>query len=112
MTKIQINRDTENAIKSTLATYSKDQILAQKSAGADNSPITNLTVGELATALYVGYEVEVTPDEHVFDYYVQASEESRSSDTEVSKVGLGKVDAIKNILNKLGVSITGINAGA
>lgn len=110
--KLKVNHDIANALNHMPVELSTSEILKLH---ADNpydwynelKPLMDLKLEELATALIIGYEVELTPHEVI---------ERRFYDC-LGCEGLGEdrlyddgfADGIKFTLNTLGITIEGVN---
>lgn len=62
-------------------------------------PLNRLKLDEVIRALYIGYEVEQTPEEKVFEYYKY----------KLSHSPTGR-DTTQHVLDLLGIKIKGINS--
>lgn len=69
------------------------------------APLKNLSVDTLIRILYIGYEVEQTPEEKIIDAY----EESERRAYDGSEYHDGFADGISYTLNTLDKKIKGIN---
>lgn len=77
MEKLKVNKDLEWALRDLLSrnrdSYPYDYILkiqaTNKEWMGDWYPLRKLSVSEMAKAIYVGYELELTPEEKVIEYY-------------------------------------------
>jgi hypothetical protein len=74
---------------------------------AERSPVNELSNDDFIAALYVGYEVEQTPEEKVREYFERSKPVGHHCEMQP---GDFKVMAIKHTLNLLGITIEGVNA--
>lgn len=79
----------------------------------ENAPLQTLTIGDLARALIVGYEVEKTPEEKVREYYTEIAvkrDGAKFQDDVISAVRYEHMRmAIRETLDLLGIKIGGVN---
>ena len=77
---------------------------------AERAPLNTLSLEELATALIVGYEVEMTPHEEIAQlykyHYPKAEKIGNLSEISFSR---GYVEGVKFTLEKLDIKIKGVN---
>ena len=67
--------------------------------------LNELSLEDMAIALYVGYEVEETPEEKIKEHYDVFTNKEQFLDVFINGYELG----VKNTLYELGVEIEGIN---
>ena len=76
----------------------------------EKMPLSQLTAEQLATALIVGYEVEKTPHEKIAVIYKHHYPKSRDGSGSTQKYfSKGYVKGIKFTLEKLGITVKGVN---
>ena len=70
----------------------------------------DLSIGELATALLVGYEVDMTPRERIayeYNYHQKRAKEEKSG--REKWVGKGYVRGVQRTLKNLNITVKGVN---
>lgn len=116
--KLKVSREVADAIEYIKTLNSIEDILANHSIGDDAwvreaKVVNDLSLTELATALIVGYEVEMTPHEEIAKEYANAkAEESLGyvlKDELLAFRNLGVVKGIEFTLNTLGITVKGVN---
>ncbi|MEK4970740.1 hypothetical protein MKX29_24350 [Cytobacillus sp. FSL R7-0696] len=90
------------------------QIIKEKLDGGwtvpDFAPANSIDDDDFIAALYIGYEIEQSPEEKLREYYV-CQEQSYHDSVGTERIEhLAKVVAIRNTLAILGIQIEGINA--
>lgn len=113
--KAQIRKDQADAIEAFLQHNSKRELLDVVVRGGGFSgtwyPMNNMPFDELATALYVGYEIKKTPEQLVREYYEELTEDymesTRHSIAEITAAA--KRTAVRSTLKKLDIKIEGVN---
>lgn len=73
---------------------------------AKSKPLNTLSLEEFATALIVGYEVEMTPHEVIATEYI-ASEQDWLNNKYFNRNGFA--EGIEFTLNTLGITVKGVN---
>lgn len=111
--KLKVSREVADAIEK-LSDLDASQILMAHSIEGGWPQKTNalneLSMEQLATALIVGYEVEKTPHEKIAVIYKHHYPKSRDgSDSTQKYFSKGYVKGIKFTLEKLGITIKGVN---
>ena len=116
--KLKVSREVADAIEYIKTLNSINEILINHAIADDAwirkaEAVNNLSIGELATALIVGYEVEMTPHEEIAKEYKYAEQEKDAcfdaSDENLAYENQGIMSGIKFTLNKLGITIEGVN---
>ena len=112
--KVKVSRETANALETALDRGSKETLLIYHCSGfTDEGKLQEgsvwtqqeyiglnfLSPEELAIALYVGYEIEETPEEKFLRVYRMDLERNR----------LDFADGMKYALETLGIKIKGVN---
>lgn len=69
----------------------------------NNKCLNEITLDSFIRALYIGYTIEKTPEEKVFDYYSSYYVET------ITPYNRGLMDGIRNTLSYLNIDIKGIN---
>lgn len=114
--KLKVSREVADAIEK-LSDLDASQILMAHSIEGGWPQKTNalngLSMEQLAIALIVGYEVEMTPHEEIAKEYANAkAEESLGyvlKDELLAFRNLGVVKGIEFTLNTLGITVKGVN---
>ena len=79
----------------------------------EKMPLSQITAEQLATALIVGYEIEMTPHEYVTKHYNIAKRNRKESlekgDRESAMLNRGVMVGIKRTLRALKVTVEGVN---
>lgn len=79
-------------------------------------PLNTLSLEEFATALIVGYEVEMTPREYVTKHYNIAKRNKKESlekgDIESAMLNRGVMAGIKRTLRAFQITVEGVNDDA
>lgn len=109
--KLKVSRAIADAIEYVKTLNSINEILINHAIADDAwvreaEAVNVLTLSELATALIVGYEVEMTPHEVIASEYVTSQQDWVNNMHLHSK---GFVEGIEFTLNKLGITIKGVN---
>ena len=113
--KLKVNHDIANALNHMPVELSTSEILK---IHADNpydwynelKPLMDLKLEELATALIVGYEVELTPHEQIATIYNHHYSKFHHVEHKAEKYfSKGYVKGIRFTLEKLGITIEGVN---
>lgn len=113
--KLKVSREVADILDSlNRADLSADRWLRMHSEGewvsAKSKPLNTLSLEEFATALIVGYEVEVTPHEEIEAIYKYHYPKSRDGENSSQKYfSKGYVKGVKMTLEKLGITIEGVN---
>ncbi len=113
--KLKVSREVADAIEYIKTLNSINEILINHAIADDAwirkaEAVNDLSIGELATALIVGYEVEKTPHEKIAVIYKRHYPKSRDgSDSTQKYFSKGYVKGIKFTLEKLGITVKGVN---
>lgn len=108
MEKVKITREQADGIEKTRLIYNDVAIVDLKmTSGNDYGPIKSIDADTLIRALYIGYEVEETPEDKVKNYFKNIAN-SHSDDLYVSGYNLGSRNAVIETLNLLNIKIEGI----
>lgn len=115
MEKAKITRNRAEAIEGYLYHNSKHELLRMHMLGhlsGDNFTLQLMNFDDLAQALYVGYEVEKTPEEKVRERFENQVEEFREAPEGscLEAHHRGFMLGIKMTLKDLDKSIEGVNA--
>lgn len=110
--KLKVSREVANGLEVIKKLYSIDNILKTQ-AKADEGAwigtaeyVNDLSLSDLATALIVGYEVEMTPHEVIAAEYVTSQQDWVNNAHIHSK---DFVEGIEFTLNTLGMTVKGVN---
>ncbi|MEK4311730.1 hypothetical protein [Bacillus sp. FSL P2-0092] len=113
--KPEITKEQAEAIEFLKAGHGESEILKMyvddsiglmiNMFGHDCGSIYDLSLIELAAALINGYEIGISPEESLHEYYVEALHTARDEVT-----GHDIQDAIRYTLETLGIKIEGVNA--
>lgn len=116
MRKIILSKEQAEAIKLAIADYGSDQVMDEfpngfKWAGS-LAPLNELHASELARALYIGYEVEQTPEDRLHEYYmhIEKMKSKYGLFSEERMRYLSEEVGMRKTLDILGITIEGINA--
>lgn len=109
--KLKVSREVADGIEYVKTLNSIEDILANHSIDDDAwvreaKVVNDLSLTELATALIVGYEVEMTPHEVIAAEYVTSQQDWVNNAHIHSK---GFVEGIEFTLNTLGMTVKGVN---
>lgn len=119
--KVVITKDQAEAIERLLRNeWSKKQILIchfetpngwdiKDNNGLTYNHLNHMDFEELVKALYIGYEVEPTPEEIILNRYNQAKEGAKDVANIYKQYEGGAVDAIEMVLRTLKIEIEGIH---
>lgn len=113
--KLKVSREVADAIEAArksmsdeaLLTYHAEGIVTSESfwAAKEIAALNQLSPYQLATALIVGYEVELTPHEVIASEYVTRQQDWINNMHLHSK---GFVEGIEFTLNTLGITVEGV----
>ncbi|HEY4622672.1 MAG TPA: hypothetical protein VIH12_02370 [Solibacillus sp.] len=110
---LKVSREVADAIEKLSDLDASQILMAHAIEGGwpqKTNALSELSMEQLATALIVGYEVEMTPHEEIAVIYKRHYPKSRvvpgSTEKYFSK---GYVKGIKFTLGKLGITIEGVN---
>lgn len=109
--KLKVSREVADAIEYIKTLNSINEILINHAIADDAwirkaEAVNNLSIGELATVLIVGYEVEMTPHEIINSRYNTSQQDWVNNKHFHSK---GFAEGIEFTLNTLGITIEGVN---
>lgn len=112
---LKVSREVADAIEK-LSDLDASQILMAHTIGGwsqKTNALSELSMEQLATALIVGYEVAMTPHEEIAKEYKYAEQEKdacfNASDENLAYENQGIMSGIEFTLNKLGITIEGVN---
>jgi hypothetical protein len=99
MNKVMISKDEAVALESALEVNGGDKANvvhwhAQDLWDGKRAPLNDLDLDTVCTALYVGFEIEASPEENVLAYYITNSLNA---------------SVIEDVLDLLNIEIKGIN---
>ncbi|MFD2869850.1 hypothetical protein ACFSY7_15260 [Kurthia populi] len=108
--KLKVSREVADVLDSlNRKDLSTDTWIRMHSEGewvsVKNKPLNTLSLEEFATALIVGYEVEMTPHEVIASEYVTRQQDWINNMHLHSK---GFVEGIEFTLNTLGITVEGV----
>lgn len=110
MEKVKLTRIQANALEEALKSgYDIDTLMDicanedPEEWSDDCKPFASMRIAKIARALYVGYEVEETPEEKVLAYYLEQKKL-------LVKDQIPTEIAIRDILKMLSIKIEGVNA--
>lgn len=115
MEKLKVNKNVKEALDSILSRDRKEypfeyilevQATHKSWKGESWKYLKELSVAEMAQALYVGYELERTKEDVIKDVYIL-----HSTYSPLSIYSQGYKDAVENVLYILGIEIEGIGKG-
>lgn len=113
--KLKVSREVADVLDSlNRKDLSTDTWIRMHSEGewvsVKNKPLNTLSLEEFATALIVGYEVEMTPYEEIAVIYKRHHQKSKGVSGSTEKCfSKGYVKGIKFTLEKLGITVKGVN---
>lgn len=116
--KLKVSREVADAIERIKVKFDFEEIMAAyiRAKDMDNEwaggykSLNTLEIEELATVLINGYEVEMTPHEEIAVIYKHHYPKSRDGSGSTQKYfSKGYVKGIKFTLEKLGITIKGVN---
>jgi hypothetical protein len=116
---VKVQKDVFEALNDVInCGYTKDDIMrlhATRKEPKDDwksgwKPLNELSVSDMAKALFVGYELDRTAEEKIVEYYKMYLEWSKSEDHDVYPEGSHKVEAVIYVLDTLNIQIKGVNA--
>ena len=121
--KLKVSREVADAIEKTVTEGSDFRTVIERHIGVldcENvdyalgyEPLETLSVEQLATALIVGYEVEMTPREYVTKHYNIAKRNKKESlekgDIEPAMLNRGVMVGIKRTLRAFQITVEGVN---
>jgi hypothetical protein len=110
MSILTLKKNVALAVESVMMNNSKEDIIKfhidRDEWTGEWSPLNSLTLDYLVRAVYIGYEIEKTPEEKVkelYDSYGPSRHGKREPSDERVRMG------IKLTLNTLGMKVEGIN---
>ena len=114
--KLKVSREVADAIEAArksmsdeaLLTYHAEEIVTSESfwVAKEIAALNQLSPYQLATALLVGYEVEMTSHEAIATEYIASQQDWVNDNCLHSK---GFVEGIEFTLNTLGITVKGVN---
>lgn len=114
--KIKLTKEQSNGLEVIKKLYSIDNILkthakADKGAWIGTAAnVNDLSLSDLATALIVGYEVEMTPGEIIKAEYQKATDERKKSEDDYRIQYLGGYQyGVQETLRVLEIIVEGVN---
>lgn len=112
--KLKVSREVADAIESFRSEFGDEKLLWRHAQGwADHEPLCRLPMVDLATALIVGYEVEMAPHEYVTKHYNIAKRNKKESlekgDIESAMLNRGVMVGIKRTLRAFQITVEGVN---
>lgn len=118
--KLKVSREVADAIEKTVTEGSDFRTVIERHIGVldcenvDYAPgyeaLESLSVEDLATVLINGYEVEMTPHEQIATIYNHHYSKFHHVEHKVEKYfSKGYVKGIKFTLEKLGITVKGVN---
>ena len=113
--KLKVSRAIADAIEYVKTLNSINEILINHAIADDAwvrkaEAVNDLSIGELATALLVGYEVDMTPRERIayeYNYHQKRAKEEKSG--REKWVGKGYVRGVQRTLKNLNITVKGVN---
>lgn len=110
MKKVKVSRSVGDLIVTLTEGYNNEEIVSLYTAKSLVKEIYEIRLDTLIRALYIGYEVEQTPEDKVKEYYSNLIRLRNESPTPAISGDLyGKMDAVKKVLNLLNIKISGVN---
>jgi hypothetical protein len=104
--KVKLTREQAECLKENELMHGTEKLVQihaiDPNGWLDNNPLHGLPLDTIIRALYIGYEVEQTPEEKLLQYYT-VQKNSVSDDQERTEV------AIVRVLEFLGMKVKGIN---
>lgn len=123
MDKVKVSREVAEALDDLFSrkndNYSNDEILKKhfnalhgdRWSGGNKDYLNELSMSEMAQAMFVGYEVEQTPEEQIIQYVLDRQNAIRTYKAlDVQLKAEGKIEGVKFALDTLGIKIEGVNA--
>jgi hypothetical protein len=116
MDRILVNKEVFEALTKTINAYgSEDNVMNMHSEDRKNwngasEPLRELSIPDMARALYVGYDLRPTPEEAILSYYNNAKHLAKNGDHEMKLEYGATCDAVCLVLDELNIKIKGINA--
>lgn len=113
--KLKVSRAIADAIEYVKTLNSINEILINHAIADDAwvrkaEAVNDLSIGELATALLVGYEVDMTPHERIayeYNYHQKRAKEEKGG--REKWVGKGYVRGVQRTLKNLNITVKGVN---
>ena len=113
--KLKVSREVADALNHMPVGLSTSEILKLHANNPygwynESKPLMDLKLEELATALIVGYEVEMTPHERIayeYNYHQERAKEEKSG--REKWVGKGYVRGVQRTLKNLNITVKGVN---
>lgn len=109
--KVNLTKEQSEAIETLKQKFSEVDIIKIRLGVVGMHPnmeevknLQNMLTDKLIRALYIGYEVEKTPEEKVREYYEELSNKKFDSNTYFHKM-----EAVQKTLDLLGIKIFGVN---
>ena len=117
---MKVSREVADAIERIKAKFDFEEIIASYVRAKDidtnyewggcHKPLNTLEIEELATALLVGYEVEMTPYEIIkADYGKALNPRINTPNDYKERFFDGYMSGVEDTLNTLGITIKGVN---
>lgn len=114
MEKVMVTKEQAEVIRKKIAKFGRQMTLTNHAHGfsdlgdlkreyawvGESAVLNDLSVDEMARALYIGYEVEETTEEKIRTYFAEAL-----SDCHRNNISLGRVQAIRFVAVALGIKL-------
>lgn len=114
--KLKVSREVADAIEKLSGLDASQILMAHSIEGGwpqKTNALNELSMEQLATALIIGYEVELTPHEEIAKEYKYAEQEKDAcfdaSDENLAYENQGIMSGIEFTLNTLGITVKGVN---
>jgi hypothetical protein len=112
--KVKVSRATADLIEILTEDYNNEEIVSLFTAKKLVKQAYELSLDALIRALYIGYEVEETPEEQLQSAYLHHIAQSNSKDPNMPDgervMYANYAHGIKFALNTLNIKIEGVNA--
>jgi hypothetical protein len=113
--KVRLTKEQADALERALECneFNKSDVVdwrAKNLFSGKREPLNQLSLDTLCKALYIGYELEPTPEDMILYYYERLNKEiSKCEDEVVRALMTGEKTAIHNVINFLNIKINGVN---
>jgi hypothetical protein len=115
MTKIMLRKKYVEAIEEALNFFEgdKEKIVSQhikydKEWSEKREALKELSADELITALYIGYNLKLEPEEIVKEHFIYSLNRARSDDYEARLEGKAAIEAIRIVTDEYNIKIDGV----
>jgi hypothetical protein len=114
MEKLLVNKETFKALTEAIERNGEDGLMELHTEAPTGwavgwHSLNSLTIPQMAKAIYVGYELMQTPEQHIKTYYDAYKGLADSGDYDTAPEGKARCEAVIFTLNMLGKEIEGVN---